>query len=164
MGVTRSEAGSETEMTEALTGYTTGGFGFVPGHGMEKTVMGRGALAARRPGVEQSSNDWEGTTTTTTDSSGWGAGVQSYGLLAESSWGNTNGTASSGSNNNGAADNDSDANTVASDDPRHEEESSRDCPNLDAGGGRGGEYSGDEGDRPRGCFKCRQRGHIARTA
>ncbi|XP_037556713.1 probable ATP-dependent RNA helicase vasa-like isoform X2 [Dermacentor silvarum] len=39
---------------------------------------------------------------------------------------------------------------------------SRDCPNPDAGGGRGGDSSGDGGDRPKGCFKCQQEGHMAK--
>lgn len=38
----------------------------------------------------------------------------------------------------------------------------RDCPNPGAGGGRGGDSSGNGGDRPRGCFKCQQEGHMAK--
>ncbi|XP_075735931.1 uncharacterized protein LOC142776324 isoform X3 [Rhipicephalus microplus] len=37
-----------------------------------------------------------------------------------------------------------------------------DCPNPHARGGRGGNSSGEGGDRPKGCFKWQQEGHMAK--
>ncbi|XP_075739851.1 ATP-dependent RNA helicase DDX4-like isoform X2 [Rhipicephalus microplus] len=107
-------------MADSLSGYTAGGFGLGRGRGAAKPVTG-GALATRQPGADPANNGW-GTTTTSTDSSGWGSGGQSNGAQTQSGWGSTNGADSSGWND-GAGDNNG-ASTAPSDDPWQEDSSS----------------------------------------